>query len=60
MGEGISAGTETGYCVAQAIAKHFDNVKLVYSAYQKSTDALHNDMRRCETLLLEWQAHSKK
>lgn len=46
MGEGISAGMECGYYAAQAILQHFDNLDLVYSTYQQSTDALHYYMKR--------------
>lgn len=46
MGEGISAGMESGYCVAQAISQHLDNVDLVYDEYRESTAALHNYMKR--------------
>ncbi len=33
MGEGISAGMESGYCVAQAIANHFDALNMIYTGY---------------------------
>lgn len=46
MGEGISAGMESGYHAAQSILQHFDTPDLVYSTYQKSTDSLHSYMKR--------------
>lgn len=46
MGEGISAGMESGYHAAQSILQNFDNPNLVYSTYQKSTDSLHSYMKR--------------
>lgn len=46
MGEGISSGMESGYCVAQAISQHLDSVDLVYDEYRESTAALHNYMKR--------------
>lgn len=46
MGEGISAGMESGYCVATAIAQHFDDVDLVYTDYKERTSVLHNYMKR--------------
>ena len=46
MGEGISAGMESGYHAAQSILQNFDNPDLVYSTYQKSTDSLHSYMKR--------------
>lgn len=46
MGEGISAGMESGYCAAKAIMQHFDDLNFIYSAYKESTDALHSYMRR--------------
>lgn len=46
MGEGISAGMESGHCVATAITQHFDNLDMIYTAYKDSTAALHNYMKR--------------
>ncbi len=46
MGEGISAGMESGYCAACAIAEHFDDVQNVYAQYQKKTQFLRNYMMR--------------
>ncbi len=46
MGEGISAGMESGYCAANAISRHFYDVDSVMEAYKNSTDALHNYMKR--------------
>lgn len=46
MGEGISAGMESGHCAAKAIMKHFDDLDMVYSDYRASTDAMYNYMKR--------------
>ena len=46
MGEGISAGMESGYCAAQAIMQHFDDLETVYSNYKERTKSLHNYMKR--------------
>ena len=46
MGEGISAGMESGYYAASAIMKYFDDVDLVYANYKESTAALHSYMKR--------------
>ncbi len=46
MGEGISAGMESGYCAAKAILQHINDLDLIYANYQKSTEALHNYMKR--------------
>ncbi|MBP3544400.1 MAG: NAD(P)/FAD-dependent oxidoreductase [Lachnospiraceae bacterium] len=46
MGEGISAGMESGYCAAAAIAQHFDSPDMIYADYKDSTAALHNYMKR--------------
>lgn len=46
MGEGISAGMESGCCAAKAIIRHFDNLDLIYGDYQESTSALHYYMKR--------------
>ncbi len=46
MGEGISAGMESGYCAAKAIISHYDNLDLVYDDYKNRTSALHNYMKR--------------
>lgn len=46
MGEGISAGMESGYCVAKAIINHFDNLESIYSNYRETTISLHNYMKR--------------
>lgn len=35
MGEGISAGMESGYCAAQAIMQHFDSLDLIYDDYKE-------------------------
>lgn len=46
MGEGISAGIESGYHAANAIMQHFDDLDLVYADYKANTDAMHNYMKR--------------
>lgn len=46
MGEGISAGMESGFCAACAIAEHFNNPKNLYEDYQSRTKALKTYMAR--------------
>lgn len=46
MGEGISAGMESGYCAAHAIANHFDEFKKIHTEYQQSTKTLKIHMER--------------
>lgn len=46
MGEGISAGMESGCHAANAIMRHFDDLELIYADYKESTAALHNYMKR--------------
>ncbi|MCI8610326.1 MAG: NAD(P)/FAD-dependent oxidoreductase [Clostridiales bacterium] len=46
MGEGISAGMESGYCAAQAIANHPDSLNMIYADYQKNTQRLKSYMER--------------
>ena len=46
MGEGISAGMESGYCAAGAVAGHFDNPETVREAYRQSTENLKSYMQR--------------
>ena len=46
MGEGISAGMESGYCVAQAVMHYFDNLEMVYSDYKERVEPLHSYMKR--------------
>jgi len=46
MGEGISAGMESGCCAAQAVMEHFDNVDEVYEDYRERVEDLHNYMKR--------------
>ena len=46
MGEGISAGMESGYCAAQAIMQHYDDLEMIYSVYKERTKPLHNYMKR--------------
>lgn len=40
MGEGISAGMESGYCAASAIAEHFENLEHIYTDYKTRTQSL--------------------
>lgn len=46
MGEGISAAMESGYCLANAVAKSFDNMDGIYDDYRQNTATLKNYMRR--------------
>lgn len=46
MGEGISAGMESGHCLACAVAEYFDDVNLIYTDYRQSTAALKSYMER--------------
>lgn len=46
MGEGISAGMESGYHAATAIIQHYDEMDLIYASYKESTSVLHNYMKR--------------
>ncbi len=40
MGEGISAGMESGYCAACAIMEHLDNPSIAREAYRQSAEKL--------------------
>ncbi len=40
MGEGISAGMESGYCAACAIAEHFDDPEKVHTDYEERANSL--------------------
>ena len=46
MGEGISAGLESGYSVAMAISENYDNLNSIYEVYIEQTKDLHNYMKR--------------
>ena len=46
MGEGISAGMESGYSIANAIIEHEGDLKGIYSDYQQRTQELKNYMER--------------
>lgn len=46
MGEGISAGMESGYVIASAICRHFGNTEQIYCDYESGTLPLQNYMRR--------------
>ena len=46
MGEGISAGMESGYCAANAIMDHFDSPASAIEAYKERTRPLHDYMKR--------------
>lgn len=46
MGEGISCGMESGYCVAKAIAENFKDPKMVLTAYQQNSTEVKSYMQR--------------
>lgn len=46
MGEGISAGMESGFHVANAVANHFDDLDMVYADYKNDTIQLRTYMER--------------
>lgn len=46
MGEGISAGMESGCCAARALMEHFNDPESVREAYRKSTEELQAYMTR--------------
>lgn len=46
MGEGISAGLESGYCIARAISEWFGDVEAVCANYKMLTDDLKSYMQR--------------
>ena len=46
MGEGISAGMESGYYAASAIMGNFGEPQMVYEAYRQSTEKLKSYMQR--------------
>ncbi len=46
MGEGISAGMESGYCAASAIMEHFEHPQMVCEAYKQGTEGLKSYMQR--------------
>ena len=46
MGEGISAGMESGYYAACAIMEHFDNPQVACEAYWQSTENLKSYIQR--------------
>lgn len=46
MGEGISAGMESGYHAASAIADHFDNLEMIYKTYKQNTANMKTYMER--------------
>ena len=46
MGEGISAGIESGYCAACAIMEHFDNPSMTCADYRQRTENLKSYMQR--------------
>ncbi len=46
MGEGISAAMESGYCIASAIARNFDDWETIYADYKTGTSALYHYMKR--------------
>lgn len=46
MGEGISAGMESGYAIANAMMKHFDSTEDIHAAYKDYTSELKTYMER--------------
>lgn len=46
MGEGISAGMESAYCAARAMANHFDALDLIYADYRRDARQLKSYMER--------------
>lgn len=46
MGEGISAGLESGFCVARAIMNNFNNANLIINEYKDLTNELKEYMLR--------------
>ena len=46
MGEGISAGMESGHCLAAAITNHFNNPDQIYEEYKNGAYNLHDYMKR--------------
>ena len=40
MGEGISAGIESGYCLANAIIQNMNNPETIYDEYKNSVENL--------------------
>ncbi|MDE6473893.1 MAG: NAD(P)/FAD-dependent oxidoreductase [Clostridia bacterium] len=46
MGEGISCGMESGYCVAKATAEHFKDPKTVLTEYQQNSREVKAYMQR--------------
>lgn len=46
MGEGISAGMESGYSAAMAVMSSFNSLEMVYEEYRMRTHCLHSYMKR--------------
>ncbi len=46
MGEGISAGMESGFCAANAMMNHFDSPASAIEDYKERTRELHDYMKR--------------
>ena len=46
MGEGISAGMESGHSIASAINQHEENLDAIYEDYKERTASLHYYMKR--------------
>lgn len=44
MGEGISAGMESGYCVANSMVEHFGDVDMICAGYERSVAGLKSYM----------------
>lgn len=46
MGEGISAGIESGVCAAASVAENFDDKNAAISSYRRKTESLYKYMKR--------------
>lgn len=53
MGEGISAGMESGCCAACAVARHFEDPEAVRETYRQGTENLRSYMQRQWSLVGE-------
>ncbi len=46
MGEGISCGMESGYCVAKALVENFQDAKMILTAYKQNSIEVKSYMQR--------------
>lgn len=46
MGEGVSSGMESGFCVAKAIMENYDDIDGIYADYKNRVSGLREYMRR--------------